>query len=162
MSGLRNFSFGVGTSVAHLVGGAIPAIVRSYTDISSSARLNLSETQEWVGQAARKLEVIGTLRYDWDSYGGSPLKPQARAFTFTVLRWLSREDLPTPEVGLASNGTVQLEWRVGGKELDVGIGEGDQIEFVTVDVLGQIVEGREDSAPGVKLRDLTHWLMQQN
>ena len=124
----------------------------------TSVSLNLQASAPWVIAAARKLERLGTLPQDWDSYGGLPLKAGAREITVRVLGWLQREDLPIPAVVLGSAGTVQLEWRCGGKELEVDLGDGREIDFVTIDSQGQIEEGQARTDDEEKIRTLTHWL----
>ena len=156
----RTYEFGLGGHAAMNFGGyAIPAIVCTHTNISTCSNLDLSRSHDWVLQAARKLEVIGRLKYNWDSYGALPLNTQARQFTVQVLRWLGDEDLPPPAVVLESDGTIQMEWRAKGKELDVGLVNGDRIEYVKVDANGDVGEGAEQIRPVSKLRELTGWLM---
>jgi hypothetical protein len=121
--------------------------------------LNLSQVSDWVSEASKKLEKLGSLRQGWDSYGGLPLKPEARDFTVRAIGWLGEEDLPTPAVVLGSGGTVQLEWRYGGKELDVDLGEGEAVEFVTVDRGGKIDEGRKEGDYAALLKSLARWLL---
>lgn len=83
-------------------------------DTSSTPSLNLTRTADWVLEAVTRLEALGALQHGWDSYGGHPLSPEARAVTVRALRWLDKEDLPTPSVVLGSGGTVQWNGALGG------------------------------------------------
>ncbi|SRR6266511_3041118 len=117
------------------------------------------DTAEWVLEAARKLEALGRLRTGWDSYGGLPLNRGARWLTLSVLGWLRREDLPAPAVVLGSRGSVQLEWRAKGKELDVELGNDNTFEFVKVLQSGEIQEGATRYGLSEKLQELAQWLL---
>src|SRR5690349_11563062 len=74
-------------------------------DATSGLSLKLSRTAGWVIDAAKKLEALASLRQGWDSYGGDPLKPEAKDFTVRAISWLVNQDLPTPAVVLGSGGT---------------------------------------------------------
>lgn len=117
-------------------------------------------TAAWVIEAAKKLDRLGRFRADWDSYGGLPLKPSAKNLTLRVLEWLRKDELPVPAVVLGSGGTVQLEWKAKGKELEVELRDNDTIEFVKVSPSGNIEEGETSVNLSGKLHDLTSWLLQ--
>jgi hypothetical protein len=133
-------------------------ILDSATTTNAAGALNLSgDTAGWVIEAAKKLESLGRFRKDWDSYGGLPLKRGANHLTLNVLRWLRTDELPVPSVVLGSGGTVQLEWRAKGKELEIELRDNDTIEFVKIFPSGDIEEGEAASDLSGKLRDLTLW-----
>lgn len=118
------------------------------------------DTASWVVEAAKKLEALRRFQNGWDSYGGLPLKRGAKHLTLQVLGWLRKDELPIPAVVLGSAGTVQLEWRAKGKELEVEIRDNDSIEYVKVSAAGEIEEGEAASDLSRKLHDLTGWLRQ--
>jgi len=118
-----------------------------------------SQTADWVLEAAKKLEVLGRLRRGWDSYGAVPLKRGTKELTLRVLGWLGRDDLPVPAVVLGSGGTVQLEWRTKGKELEVELRDNDTIEYVKVFPAGDIEEGETAGNLSAKVQDLSQWLL---
>lgn len=119
------------------------------------------DTAAWVLEAAKKLEALRRFHVGWDSYGGLPLKPGAKDLTLRVLEWLRKDELPTPAVVLGSGGTVQLEWRAKGKELEVELRDNDTIEFVKVSPDGKIEEGEAADKLSERLHDLTSWLRQR-
>lgn len=124
--------------------------------------LELSASQgAWVIEAARKLEALGRLPSNWDSYGGLSLDPASKELTLRVLGWLGFDDLPIPQVALGSGGEVHLEWRKKGRELEVELGnsKGHRIEFMKVYPTGRIEEGFEDDAVSQKLVQLSDWLL---
>jgi hypothetical protein len=126
----------------------------------SLGTINLSgDTASWVIEAAKKLEELGRFRRGWDSYGGLPLKQRAKSLTARVLDWLRKDELPVPAVVLVSGGTVQLEWKARGKELEVQLRDNDTFEFVKVNRDGKIEEGEAENDLFRNLHDLTNWLL---
>jgi hypothetical protein len=117
------------------------------------------QTADWVLQAAQKLEALGRLRVGWDSYGGLPLKKGTRTLTVRVLDWLRKDELPVPAVVLGSGGTVQLEWRTKGKELEVELRDNDTIEYVRVFPGGDIEDGEAAHDISERLQSLSQWLL---
>jgi hypothetical protein len=128
------------------------------TAISGGTLVLTGRTASWVMDVAKKLEALGRLPAGWDSYGGLPLDPNAKKLAVSVLGWLGGEELPVPAVVLGSGGTVQLEWRANGKELEVELGKDNSIEFVKVNPNGDIEEGEERANLPQRLRGLTWWL----
>jgi hypothetical protein len=126
---------------------------------TTAPMLVLYGVNDWVAEAAKKLEAISGLQAGWDSYGGRPLTPAAKRSTVEVIRTLEGEDLPVPAVALCSGGTVQLEWRHNGRELDIDVGKGDEYEYVTCDQAGQVKEGRADRYSPSELSKLARWLL---
>jgi hypothetical protein len=129
------------------------------TDVTSRSTVELDTAAPWVFGAVRRLESLGRLQHGWDSHRGRPLKPKAKDLTIQTIQWLNREDLPVPNVALGSDGTVQLEWRVGGKELDIDVGDGDVVEYVKYDRQGNTEEGRVEQNTPDELCGLAQWLL---
>jgi hypothetical protein len=118
-----------------------------------------ADTAQWVVEAARKLESLGKLKKNWDSYDGLPLSPGARRMTFDALGWLRMQDLPVPYVVLGSAGTVHLEWHSHGKKLEIGFDGQGAIEFLKVDRSGNWEENENvNTDVRKKLESLTEWL----
>jgi hypothetical protein len=143
------------------LGSASASPVRRYvySSVVSSPAVTLRvQTAGWVLEAAKKLEALSKLEPGWDSYGGSPLKPEARQATVLVMRLLENAELPDPAVVLGSAGSVHLEWRAKGRELDVSLGESDSIEFVKMLAHGEVEEGSISNLLA-ELRSLAGWLL---
>ncbi|MGH7169348.1 MAG: hypothetical protein ACRELG_03615, partial [Gemmataceae bacterium] len=118
------------------------------------------DTASWVVEAAKKLEALGRFQKGWDSYDGLPIKLGAKRLALQVLGWLRKDELPVPAVVLGSAGTVQLEWRARGKELEVELRDDDSIEYVKVFPADrEIEEGEAASDLSAKLHELTGWLL---
>ncbi len=129
------------------------------TAITSGTLILSGSSAPWVMDAAKKLEALGKLPPGWDSYGGLTLDANARRLTVSALGWLGNQDLPVPAVVLGSGGSVQLEWKAKGRELDIELGKNETIQFVKVKEGGDILEGEEKAHLPQKLRDLTWWLL---
>jgi hypothetical protein len=158
-------SFGVttenipATSAGRYGGYSSWGIVIHRSAVSGDALILSGCTAPWVIDAAKKLEALGKLSKGWDSYGGLPLNLNARKLTVSSLGWLEDKNLPVPAVVLGSAGTVQLEWTMKGRELEIELGKDDGIEFLKVQPTGETEEGEEKINVPQRLRGLTSWLL---
>jgi hypothetical protein len=130
--------------------------------LTTSALALDANTAAWVFAAVRKLDTLGRLKRNWDSHDGLPLTPGAKKITFDALGWLRNQDLPVPGIFLRSGGTVQIEWNLDGKTLELGLGERGISEYLKVDQQGIVdevedVEYANDEARA-KLQTLADWL----
>ena len=116
------------------------------------------ESAPWVIEAAKKLDAIGRLPVGWDSYRGASLDLDAKKLTASTLGWLGGKNLPVPSVVLAPRGTVQLEWRANGKELEIELGR-NRVEFLQVHPDGSCEEGEEAREIRQALDGLTWWFL---
>ncbi len=129
-----------------------------YTGSSPRVVVN-ADTAVWVLAAVQQLERLGKLKPDWDSYGGLPLNPRARACALDMLRCLEKQELPIPNVALGSGGTVHLEWDRGGKALELGLGEERGVGYVKVTPDGSVEEGQVAANLEMRLRELSSWFL---
>jgi hypothetical protein len=127
---------------------------------TTSSVLVLHGEAAWVLEAVKKLEAIGRLQRNWDSYDGLPLTRESRELTILVLRQLQKQasDLPVPAVVLRSDGSIQLEWEIEGRELELGLNAGMEIEYAKVTPQGQIEEMTGDANNEGIIAYLTRWL----
>lgn len=130
------------------------------TDVSSGTTLAVADLSAWLAAAVKKLESLGRLQKGWDSHGGRPLNSQARGLTVHTLGRLNKYPLPVPAVALDNNGCVQIEWKVGGRELDLDVGDRD-IGYVKYDQDGSVQEGLADEGDDEELNSLTNWLLRK-
>lgn len=139
--------------------GALQVALPHDSTTSSAIALD-ANTAIWVLEAMKKLESLGRHRRNWDSYDGLPLSPSAKRMTFDALGWLMHQDLPVPAVVLGSGGTVHLEWRSNGKELEIGFGNHGTVEYLKVDEVGNYEEEEEiNSEVRNKVTKLAEWLI---
>ena len=110
-------------------------------------------------ECLRTIEELSRLPFNWDSYGSPPVQSAAVHGALQVLLAArANEQSPAPRVVPVSGGGLQLEWRIGGRELDVEILPDGSMETLTVNE-GEI---REDQLPTAALPVvvpmLIHWL----
>lgn len=150
-----------GGSNPHAVPTYFPA---RYSDVSTTQTLKLGRVDSWVRSTVDQLAALGSLETGWDSYGGKSLTPEARIRIIEIIRSLQdvcnmeNATMPVPNVVLNSAGTVGLEWDDPSRELGIGIGEGDQVEYVKWTPPNTIKEGKADR-DSASLIPLVHWFL---
>ncbi len=123
--------------------------------------LSGNTTSPWAIAAAQKLDTLGKLEPGWDSYDGLPLQPAARELAVRVFHWLACTEMPAPGISLGSGGTVHLEWRNNGRELELELVDQTTIHFAAVTAEGEIQEeGEATTDLPEKLAALTNWLLE--
>jgi hypothetical protein len=106
------------------------------------------------------LEALENLPPNWDSYGSIPPTPQALRGAEGLLRLLTVEAFPSPQVVPVPGGGVQLEWQVGPRGLEVEIRPDGSIEYLKVE--GEFMEeGPLLANQPDRLRELVRWLTAQ-
>jgi hypothetical protein len=111
-----------------------------------------------LAEIRKKIERLETFPKDWDSYGGLPLRPEVKYLVLQVLGPVQRDNLPMPAVVLGPAGTIQLEWRSNGKELEIEIAR-DSIYYTKALANGAIEEGEIAIDQPGRLRGLLAWLL---
>jgi hypothetical protein len=122
--------------------------------------LKPAEAPAWVQKTLEKIEAASRFKENWDSYGGKPLRSDVRAAAVRLLNHLQTENLPVPAVVLGSGGTVQFEWQVDGRELEVEVLPDGRLDCLKVWPDEQMEEREIGSGDLVELRELTQWLIQ--
>lgn len=152
-----NYAFSLSTSTTPQA--SVP-VIQVHMPSTTSGLLALDvQTASWVLQVLKKLESFGRLKRNWDSHDGLPLSTEAKRTTFDALGWLKNQELPVPTVVLGSGGTVHLEWRANGKELEVGFDDRGIAEYLKVESDGCWEEGEDvDEEIREKLITLAEWL----
>jgi hypothetical protein len=138
---------------------AWPPAVATGLSATGGMLIFYGEKAGWVFEAAKKLEALGRLQPGWDSYNGLSLRPEARELTLQVLDLLGMHNLPVPAVVLGSGGTVHLDWRTKGRELEVELERGNSLNYVKVTPQGDIQEGTATVKGPENLGGLSHWLL---
>jgi len=74
------------------------------------------------GETVATIKELASLRDNWDGYHSPPLDGGALALAEHLLTQLrDQAPLPTAHVGPESGGAVQIEWAVGGRELELHV-----------------------------------------
>ena len=75
----------------------------------------------WLLPTAKALCELLALPADWDSYGALPVKPSRVFAALELLLGIMGDDSPKPSVVPTSRGGVQLEWHMGGIDLEIEV-----------------------------------------
>ena len=154
------------------------SLSKSDRDSSAGWQYNLfdepkskAEVTEWAG-VFRRLVEFTKLPQNWDTYGGVPSSLVAYGRTVYLLRqWqeLTRfwgETLPIPFVTLCGNGSIQLEWSLGRKSVEIEVPSDDSLAFgwmATLDTSGEPKDytgGFQDVSED-QAKQLIRWLLQE-
>ena len=96
---------------------------------------------------------------DWDSHGGLPLCPEVHARVVRLLEELGQGEWPAPAVVLGSIGSVQLEWRVQGRELEIEILPQGEVAYLKSHADGQMEEGQVAQPVADAVKNLIGWVV---
>jgi hypothetical protein len=74
----------------------------------------------WVQHTLDALDALLRLPANWNSYGANPVDPRLAVAAFTLLRDAAGSREPAaPQLVPTTAGGVQLEWHIGGIDLEV-------------------------------------------
>ena len=114
-----------------------------------SSPVAIKSLPHWVVESLKGLVVLSQLPPDWDSYGARPVSPEVLGLCMRLLGLLEEEDLPVPHLSAGSGGSVDFEWRVGGRALQIEIIDSQTAEYLIEEPDGRMKEGRiSPGAPG--------------
>lgn len=80
------------------------------------------ETPGWLSYVVKSLNQIGRMERNWDLAGGEPVNPHAAAAAIRFLASFASPKAPIPDLLLAPNGNLSLEWHVWGLDLEIEVG----------------------------------------
>jgi hypothetical protein len=93
---------------------------------------------------------------DWDGYGSPSPSSLAAEAAFRVVTALEDGRVPRPHVCPVSGGGIQIEWHVGGRDLEFEIHEDGEVTFLAVSG-DESIEGFLPADP-TAVRQLVNWL----
>lgn len=102
---------------------------------ASSAALNQFE-HKWLERATEKILSLSKLEHGWDSYQGVPLDKSLADYATHVLRTTITASTPEGSVHPLSGGGLQIEWHIGGQDLEITIYRPYEIEVSYMGVDG--------------------------
>ena len=91
----------------------------------------------WMNDARAKLDELGSLKADWNSYGARPISKFARNAALQLLQEISLPSTPRPAIVPTSEGSVQLEWHTKGIDLEVCVLSPTRISVLFEDSQGE-------------------------
>jgi hypothetical protein len=86
-------------------------------------------------EAVRTISGLMHLPPNWDSYGSPRIQEATVRRAVQVLYIVEKEKMapPSPHIVPVSGGGLQIEWRTGGRELEIELLPDGSIEFLTVE-----------------------------
>jgi hypothetical protein len=100
----------------------------------------------WVLNALDKIAGLSQLAADWDGYGSPRIDPGAIAEARRFVASVAFDGLPVPSVSPVLGGSVGLQWRYGGKEVEFTFHPSGEVEFLKV--LGHDLDHDENMETG--------------
>jgi hypothetical protein len=85
------------------------------------ARIGGRKPPRWYADTLDALHRLAGLSDGWNGYGAPPVHAGSVTATLSFLSHAALPDAPAPAIVPLGDGGVQLEWRSGALELDVGI-----------------------------------------
>lgn len=88
--------------------------------VVSSAAASPQE-RRWYQSIENAFSELENLKPGWDGRGARPISPAAIAFARDIL--FSTGEIPLPQIVPVSSGAIQLEWHMGGIDMELEINE---------------------------------------
>ena len=154
MNGLQS-----STSTSSSLGQMYPQSQRSYASPQWSRVVLVSELSQWQIDAIRKLVQLLALPRDWDSYGSPPPSEVAVKAAGSLILDIDLDYFVSPHIVPVSGGGVQLEWRVGSRELEIEIDDEGSAEYLKSSHGKPVEEGQISLAELPLTRSLLTWVM---
>lgn len=76
---------------------------------------------KWKGRVEQRFSELRMLPFGWDGYNAAPISQSVISFAGSVLESVMSSVTPTPSIVPAHGGAVQLEWHVGGTDIELMI-----------------------------------------
>lgn len=80
-----------------------------------------SHRSEWVDELRPRLNDLTKLPVGWDGYRGQPVSFDCASFGADLLEKLCQFSVPAPSLVPGSGGTMQIEWHVGGFDIELDV-----------------------------------------
>ena len=78
-----------------------------------------------------RMAELKSLPYGWDGYQGVPVNNECVWFAIRFFNELGWENFPMPSLVPGSDGTLQVQWNMGGFDIEVDI-VGENEAFYTI------------------------------
>lgn len=76
---------------------------------------------DWILPVLEQISQLGSLPFNWDSYGSQAIKPEIALTALELILTLLQENDPKPSIVPTSRGGIMLEWHQRGIDLEVDI-----------------------------------------
>lgn len=138
---------------------AIPEPI-AVTDLTTVPGVR-ADGHDWLVQSLRRLDSVAGLSPDWDGEGSLPPDAQIVASAANLLQYLQRDDVPVPFICPIAGGSIQLEWSLRGREVEMELLDERTVAFLRAEETsaGPQLESGEYSITDInKSRELLDWI----
>lgn len=73
----------------------------------------------WLVRVVNQLKALQFLQFNWDSYGGVPMRSLILRSAANLLCEMAGQRTPVPSIVPTSDGSVQVEWHTRGIDLEI-------------------------------------------
>jgi hypothetical protein len=114
----------------------------------------------WQKEPVLRIAECSLLPENWDSYGGRPPSFDTVLAAIDLIDAIPQHDPPRPRVVPLSTGGIQLEWKVGRRELDIEVGPDATYRYLKFDprVLDDQLDTEQPLISLSDVKDLLSWL----
>jgi hypothetical protein len=88
----------------------------------------------WIEPVVERFDELVALPPDWDHHGANAIDPRDLLSVFRFLRDVMQPNTPPPAVVPISGGGVQLEWHLGGLDVEVSVVDQGAAELYLYDI----------------------------
>jgi hypothetical protein len=145
-------------STAHVIAQMGSSYGRPAQSISRALGVSGSVTRSEL-KTQRDISALQELPENWDTYGSPPIAMYAIEGARYLAGLASQSGLPAGRAVPVRGGGIQLEWRLGVKELELEVTPGGAVEFLKVSG-DAMSEGALPAYRDSQVSDLMQWLLQ--
>lgn len=80
-----------------------------------------SNCSHWLISLSDRFDEITSLPRGWDGYQGRPVSFSCATFAANLLETVCVDMVPAPSIVPGSDGTLQIEWHLGGFDLEIDV-----------------------------------------
>lgn len=110
------------------------------TSVSAEPKLLIKiagPTPSWLPATVNNLNLLLSLKENWDSYGAHRITPETTIAAIKVLLSVMQEGTPLPAIVPTPSGNIQLEWHRSGIDLEVEVNASGNHSISYEDETGQ-------------------------
>ncbi len=101
---------------------AIPTSDSQSSTIFPQHRVRIdNHNSRWMKELAERFDDIVGLSKGWDGYAGEPVSFTTAQFAAQMIERLCIPDVPAPSIVPGSDGSLQVEWHVGGFDIELDV-----------------------------------------
>jgi hypothetical protein len=113
----------------------------------------------WLKEVFDRLNELGTLGANWDSYASDAVTVASIRSAKTLLSNLQLERLPKPHVSAAPGGGVGFHWRVARYDLEIEVNGDSGMSFLKTDLANPALNDEGEIASFKVTQEILDWLI---